>query len=447
LIALALCRLVFASYALQFGLERAVPSSGYLAARRVRVHERNAARVLRGMLRLRGVYIKLGQVLSVMVGILPSVYRKQLRSLQDQVPGRPFAEIERAFTRSIGKPPAACLQAIEPQPIAAGSLGQVHVARLLDGREVAIKLLYPGIRTEIALDLRVLRLAMLLFGGIVPRRDLETVHTALVDLLARETDYHHEAACMRRMADHFRDRNDVRVPEVIDELSSSDVLTMTRMHGVRVNDLAGLEAAGIEPQAVGRLLLRCFLEQLFVHRDYQGDPHPGNFLVQRGAEPDQLSLALLDFGAVCEIPQGFVDGLLEALLAFFARDGERLLRALAQMGFVAEDGDRELAQRTVLLYFDRLLRLRSHSPQALIDARPGQLARLLDPELERSELRTLTHAFRMPDGWFYLERALLLMFGLCGSIAPELDLIKVAYPYLMPLLAGRTREGQRESAE
>lgn len=477
--ALALVWLVFASYAVQFGLERlfgglrvtpppgsaggreaedAAPGDatsadstsaiapGWLARRRARVHERNAERLLRGMLSLRGVYIKLGQVLSVMVGLLPPVYRRTLSRLQDQVPPRPFAEIERVFTRSLGKPPSACLREIDPHPIAAASLGQVHLARLPDGSEVAIKLLYPNIRAVIAVDLRVLRFAMHLFRGIIPLRDLQTVHAALVDLLARETDYLHEAACMKRVARAFEGRKDVQVPEVIDALTSADVLTMTRMHGVKVGDAAALRAEGIEPDAVGKLILSSFLDQLFVHREFQSDPHPGNYLVHKTAS-GAPRLVILDFGAMCQAPPALVEGMIDALLAVVAQDGARLHIAIERMGFVAEDGDRELAQRAVLHYFGRLMQLRRHSAKALAERKPGELRRLLDPELELSELRALAHAFQLPPGWFYVERALLMMFGLVGSVAPELDLVRAIYPHLMPLLAARTQTASRQSAE
>lgn len=446
--ALALVWLVFASYALQFGLERARAAAApdWLSRRRARVHARNAERLLRGALSLRGVYIKLGQVLSVMVGLLPAVYRHTLSRLQDQVPPRPFAEVEAAFTRSLGKRPAECLREIDPHPIAAASLGQVHRARLSDGTQVAVKLLYPDIRSVIALDMRVLRFAMRLFSGIVPLRDLETVHAALVDLLARETDYLHEAACMKRALRNFAVRDDVLVPQVIDALTSKDVLTMTFMEGVKVSDAAALCAAGLDPSAVGKLILSSFLDQLFLHREFQSDPHPGNYLAN-ASETGAPRLVILDFGAMCEAPAALVDGMIEALLAFVAQDGDRLLVAIEHMGFVAEGGDRELAQRTVLRYFERLIKLRRHSPQALVARKPGELRQLLDPELELAELRALAHAFQLPPGWFYVERALVMMFGLVGSVSPELDLVRTAYPHLMPLLAARTHAASRESAE
>ncbi|MDH5675617.1 MAG: AarF/UbiB family protein [Myxococcales bacterium] len=450
--ALLLVWLIFFSYALQFTTERLFSRRrpgedgtvrtrlpGWLRRRRQRVHERNADRLLGGILKLHGVYVKLGQVLSILVGILPRVYRQRLSALQDQVPPRPFAELERSFRRSLGKAPGECFERIEEAPIAAASLGQVHRARLQDGREVAVKLLYPGIRELIAVDMRVLRTAMWLFSRFLPIKDLQIVHDALVDLLARETDYLHEADCMERMAENFRAHPDLLFPSPLRELSSGEVLTMSFMEGIKISDLEQLRAAGIDPDAVGRRLLQSFFEQLFLHRYFHADPHPGNFLVQPGPSPTEPRLVVLDFGAISEAPQGLIDGLTDALVAFFERDGSKLLEAFERMGFVTEEADRALVEQTVLMYFERLLSLSSRSPQALMSAKPGQLRRLLDPEMELRQLRELARSFTSPPGWFYIERALVMLFGLCGEVAPELDMLKVGFPYVMPLLQARTR--------
>src|SRR5262245_59429708 len=159
--------LIFGSYMTQLGLarllskrvhqpdgrpRRIVPE--WVKRRRQRVDARNARRLLRGMLRLRGVFIKLGQILSIMGGFLPKVYAKELEQLQDAVPPQPFAQIEAALRRSLGQPPLDLFADVEPEPIAAASLGQVHVAHLKDGSKVAVKVLYPGIRGIIAVDMR-----------------------------------------------------------------------------------------------------------------------------------------------------------------------------------------------------------------------------------------------------------------------------------------------------
>lgn len=409
----------------------------WLKRRAQTLHERNAKRLLRGILSLSGVYVKLGQVLSIMGGFLPTAFRKQLESLQDAVPPRPFSEMRASFEKSLGRAPEACFASIDELPIAAASLGQVHAAVLKDGRRVAVKLLYPGIRKLVRADLVVVRWVLRAYQRVLPVTNFDVVHASLVDLLRRETDYENEAACMRRFAANFAGSPHVVCPEVIAELSSGEVLTMTFMQGIKVSHVATLVQQGISPEAVAQRLLECFFEQLLSHRFFHADPHPGNFLVQPGPTPEQPLLVVLDFGAVTEAKPELIEGLIDVLVAYFGRDGAALLRGFSRMGFVAKEANRELLERTVLMYFERLLSVRNATPAAIMKARNGELRRLVDPNMELRRVRELSRSFAYPEGWFYVERALVMTFLLCGEIYPETDMLKVAFPYVMPKLAQR----------
>ncbi|HEX7478837.1 MAG TPA: AarF/UbiB family protein [Polyangiales bacterium] len=448
---------IFASYALQGALvrllQRELPASdregprhklpAWLKRRGLGLHERNAERLLHSILRLQGVYVKLGQVLSIMGGFLPSAFRKKLETLQDAVPPRPFAQMQAQFVESLGRPTSECFAHIESTPIAAASLGQVHVAYLHDGRKVAVKILYPGIRELVRLDLRLLRWALRAYQRYLPVGNLEVVHTSLVDLLRRETDYVHEAQCMRRFADNFKDRPYVLCPEVIAELSTREVLTMTFMEGIKVSHVATLAQQGIAVEVVAQRLLECFFEQLFVHRFFHADPHPGNFLVRKGESAEDPLLVVLDFGAVSEAREDLVEGLVDVLVAYFGRDGQALLRGFTRMGFAAGGGDQTLLEETVLMYFERLLTVKQRTPAALMRARTGELRKLVDPNMELHRVRELARAFTYPEGWFYIERALVMTFWLCGEIYPEIDMLGAAFPYVMPKLAARQLQSER----
>lgn len=418
---------------------------GWLWRRRKRVDLRNARRLLRAILRLRGVYIKLGQVLSIMGGFLPRVYTKELEALQDQVPPRPFAELEPTFVRDFGRPASSLYARIEQQPIAAASLGQVHEAWLEDGRKVAVKVLYPGIRDVIKVDMRVLRIAVTVYQWFVPVRNIERVHEALVDLLRRETDYLHEAEMMERMAANFVHRRDILFPEVVDARTTENVLTMTFMEGLKINRISEMPEHGIDPHAVAVRLVECFYEQLFVHRLFHADPHPGNFLVQAGRKPSRPKIVVLDFGAVSEVRQEMVDGMVDILQGLFDEDGDRLLRGFYRMGFVSEQADRELLEKTVMSYFSKLLRIKDRTPSALMRASPKELEALADPDVAREELRALMRSVTYPDGWFYVERASVLMFWLIGQIDPDVDTLRIGFPYVMPLvMAAKKTNGTPE---
>ncbi|NOY90432.1 MAG: AarF/ABC1/UbiB kinase family protein [Deltaproteobacteria bacterium] len=429
-----------------FGRLKRDPESGreqlvlpdWLRRQRRRVDEKNARRMLRGMLRLRGVYIKLGQVLSIMGGFLPRAYIRELESLQDDVPPRPFAEIRHALRRELGADPETIFADFDQQPIAAASLGQVHAAHLEDGRKVAVKVLYPRIRDVVRTDMKVVRLAMKVYRFFVPVQNIEQVHAALVDLLQRETDYLHEAECMRRVGKNFASQDDVVVPEVVDAHTTADVLTMTFMEGIKISRVEELEAAGISRHAVATRLIQSFYEQVFVHRFFHADPHPGNFLVQPGPDPEHPRLVILDFGAISDVSQEMVDGMLDVLRGFFEQNDELVLRGIETIGFVAPGGDRPLLDRTVRTYFQKLLQVEDRTVGAISRARTEELEALMDPEVEGRQLRDLMRSIRYPEGWFYVERASVLLFWLAGTIDPEIDTLQVGFPYVLPLLAQRT---------
>ncbi|MCA9521496.1 MAG: AarF/ABC1/UbiB kinase family protein, partial [Myxococcales bacterium] len=157
------------------------------------VHQKNSIRLYTGMLRLQGVYIKMGQVLSVMGSFLPEVYIRQLEKLQDAVPPKPFSAIKRAIEREHHKGVDEIFESFDREPEAAASLGQVHRATLPGGQPVAVKVLYPGIDRIVRMDLKILRLALRVYGWFVPVARIERIMDQVDDVLKRETNYLNEA--------------------------------------------------------------------------------------------------------------------------------------------------------------------------------------------------------------------------------------------------------------
>ncbi|HTN86243.1 MAG TPA: AarF/ABC1/UbiB kinase family protein, partial [Sorangium sp.] len=148
-------------------------------------------------------------------------------------------------------------------------------------------------------------------------------------------------------------------------------------------------------------------------------------------------------GAICEARDELIDGLLDILKGIFAQDDAAVVRGFRRMGFVAPGGNDALLERTVKSYFAKLLKIQDRTPAALMRARPEQLEKLADPELERGELQELMRSFEYPEDWFYVERACVLLFWLAAQIDPNLDTMAVGFPYLMPLMA--QREARAES--
>lgn len=424
--------LIVSSYLFQKAFARVI-GKRLAATRWERVHAKNARRLYRACVSMRGVYIKMRQVLSIMGSFLPPVYARELEALQDKVPARPFRDIEQAIASSLGARPQQLFASFDETPVAAASLGQVHRATTHDGEEVAVKVLYPNVAAIMRLDLRVIGWGLAVYRRFVPIAQLERLHAQLTEMLEQETDLSHEASCLTRMGDCFAGDPNVLVPAPRPDLSSKRVLTMSFMEGVKVSDREGLARLGLEPQAVARKLVEAFYKNLLVDGFFHADPHPGNFFAQRG--PDgAVRIVMLDLGSATPVHTPLVDGMMTILGGFMAKDDDMVMSGVETMGFVAEGGDRGLLERTVKQYFQKLLNLDITDFGNIGIDQAGDLA---DPGLRRRELRKLMRSVSFPEGWFYLERAAIILFGLSGQLAPELNLAQVGFPFVARYLATR----------
>lgn len=414
---------VLAAYGVQWLLVRLSQS---FSERWGIVHERNAQRLARGFTSLRGVFIKLGQVISVLGGFLPDQYRQALEKLQDQVPPRPLGEIVGRLEEAFGPDALARFTTFSPSPIAAASLAQVHKATLPDGREVAVKVLYPGIERLIQRDLFVLGLFQPIISRVFPIVRFDRVLSQLGAMLRRETDYANEQRNMQRLRDIFASNPDVVVPSVIPELSRVGVLTMTYEPGVRIGDVLRAPQPEIDPREVARLITDSYFTMLFEHRVLHADPHPGNFLVRPGPQ-----LVILDFGAVEEVAEPLARGLKTVILGALTRNADQVLAGAEQMGFVAPGGDRELLRDVGREYLKTLATLRVTDFSSFDRS---EMQKLSGYALVRGRLREVMRSVEYPDGYFYLERTLALLFGLVGQLEPSRGLPGVAAPIASKLM-------------
>ena len=235
--------LIYVSYMLQLTLVRWL-GEARVGKRWAKLHRRNAKRMYRGFVRLRGVYIKLGQILSLMGNFLPRAYADELEALQDEVPPQPYRRMARSFRRSMGRSPDEVYATFAHEPLAAASLGQVHEATTQAGERVAVKILYPNVATIIAIDLRVLGWALRVYRRFVPVQQIERVHEQLKDMLERETNYVNEPCPALKSLD-----DDGRVVYV-------GSLSKTLFPGLRLGFMVGPKALIDEARALRRLMVR-----------------------------------------------------------------------------------------------------------------------------------------------------------------------------------------------
>jgi ubiquinone biosynthesis protein len=422
--------IIFLSYMWQVSWARLWPTRYATSAQWKKIHRRNARRMFKGFVSLRGVYIKLGQILSVMGTFLPREYTEELEGLQDDVPPASYAKISRTFSQSFNKQPTEVFRTFEKEPIAAASLGQVHQATNGAGDKLAVKILYPNVATVIKVDLRVLGWAIKVYKNFVPVQQIERVHEQLADMLQRETDLENEARMITRMAKNFESDPDTLFPDVYPEWSSKTVLTMTFMDGVKITKKDALRKLELDPYAVATKLIKVFYKQLFIDRFFHADPHPGNFFVQKGPE-GQPRIVVLDLGSATELRKNLADGMFDILSGLMQRKDDLVVKGIDEMGFVAPTGDRALLERTTRKYFEKLLNL-NITDFGKID--PAVAQQLADPDMKRDELRELMKSIAYPEGWFYVERASVIMFGLQATLAPKLNGIQVGFPYIMQFM-------------
>ena len=408
-----------------------------------RAHRQNAERLATGFMELRGVFIKTGQVLSVTGTFLPSAYGEALARLQDKVPARPFSEIAGRLEEAFGADALERFGSFEQTPVAAASLAQVHRATTRDGRALAVKVLYPDIERLVRIDLGVLRSLLPVVRLLFPVSHVERVLEQLSAMLARETDYGHERENIERLRSIFAGRSDVVVPRVDAELTHAGVLSMSFEAGVKISDRDALAGIGVEPEAVAKLLVGCYVTMLFQHRVFHADPHPGNFLVRPGPQ-----LVILDYGAVEEVTERLQQGMQRVVMGAMARNDDEILAGLERMGFVAEGGDRELLKRVGREY---LAVLSSVKIQDFSKLDREHIEKLSGYDQMRGKLRQVMKSVEYPEGYFYVERTLALLFGLVGQLAPKLGLPGLVMPYasqaLMMNMAKAAASPKAPSAE
>ncbi|MBA3393607.1 MAG: AarF/ABC1/UbiB kinase family protein [Deltaproteobacteria bacterium] len=433
---------IFLSYLWQVSWARLWPARYDSRDRWKKINRRNARRMYKGFVRLRGVYIKLGQILSVMGTFLPREYTEELEALQDDVPPQRYKKIKATFVASFKKQPHEVFTTFNEEPIAAASLGQVHEATNAAGDRLAVKILYPNVATIIKVDLRVLGWALSVYSKFVPIQQISRVHEQLSDMLARETDLANEARCIMRMSKNFINDPDVLFPVVYPEWSSPTVMTMTFMDGCKITKRDALATMQLDPYDVATKLVKVFYKQLFIDRFFHADPHPGNFFVQRGPE-GQVRIVVLDLGSATQLTDNLADGMFDILSGLMTRKDDLVVQGINTMGFMAPSGDRALLERTVRKYFEKLLNL-NITDFGKID--PAVAQQLADPDMKRDELRELMKSIAYPEGWFYVERAAVIMFGLQSTLAPKLNGIHVGFPYITQFIMEKNAQRLADAA-
>ncbi len=378
-----------------------------------RAHAAAARQIHRLALALEGGLIKAAQIGGARADLFPRPFIDELGRFHDDVPPRPFAALAPLVEAELGAPLATIFAAVDPVPLGAASLAQVHRARLRDGSDVVIKIQYPEARRIIPLDLALLRRVAGLIQRLQRSLDLRSLVTEITRFVELELDFRREAASTQRLAALFADRPDVRVPRICEAYVRDRVLVMEYLDGIQVARVAALRAAGHVPSEVARRVGALYGEMLFERGFFHGDPHPGNLLVLADGR-----IGLLDFGLCKELPPRFATRIAEMLVAALIGDGDAALRAAAALDFDIAALRPEHLRRLVLAIVG--------------DADGGD---------DFGAVLAATRIRRIPDDFGLVLRTMLLLNGLSHRLAPGRRLIQAE---LLKHLAAGARAGLQQ---
>lgn len=373
-----------------------------------------AVRLRQALIALGPTFIKFGQLLSTRPDLLPPDIVTELDKLQDTVPPFPGSTAIATIEAELGRPIGELFHEFCTEPLAAASLGQVHGAVLHSGEQVVVKVQRPDIAARIHTDLAIIAdLATLaqerrVLGG---EYDLVELAWEVSNTLRGELDYRREGHNADRFRHNFRESALVHIPKIYWEYTSSHVLTSERLFGVKINDLQGLEASGIDRVALANNSMHLILQEIFSNGFFHADPHPGNFFALPGGV-----IGVVDFGQVGMLDRETTRQLLLLLVALVNHDTNGALRSLEQMGTISRHHITPGLRRDMRRFTDSLV----DRPLAELSARETI-----------EELLTLIHRhrLRMPAPLALLLKALVMMEGTGLQLDPTLDVFGIARPY------------------
>jgi predicted unusual protein kinase regulating ubiquinone biosynthesis (AarF/ABC1/UbiB family) len=387
---------------------------------------------------LGGVLIKLGQFLSTRVDILPPEVTRELAGLQDRIDPEPFDAIDAFLARQFGRPVAEVFAAFEERPLGAASLAQAHRARLPGGEPVVVKVLRPHIHSIVEADLAVLdhvvrRLVWI--KAIRERLDLKQLIREFTTTTRLELDLLLEKTQLQQFGEDFDQRSEIHIPKVFDDFCLPAVLTLEDVAYIKITDIDGMRACGIDPARVADVLYDAYMYQIFITHRVHVDPHPGNLFVRplpTGREREQgieailpgecaplaegrdFQLVFIDFGMTAQVSERLKAAMRMGAIGVGTQDARKIVQALIMAGTLRPGADLRRLEEAHQEWLQKIWGLRLGSL--------NETARREVSYFLREYRDLLRHTpFQVQADMLYIGRAVGLLAGLATAIDPEFD--------------------------
>lgn len=379
-------------------------------------NSRETGQKIRCMLEELGpAFIKLGQLLSIRSDLLPDEIVRELELLQDQVPPVPVEEIKAKIHEEFGRPTEEVFHYFKDECIAAASIGQVHEAVLPSGETVMVKVQRPGIKHVVHTDLEILRD----ISKLIEQRYDWAQYYNLTDMVAelsesirKELDYTEEARNSEMIQWQFEECESIKIPLIHPEFTTSQILTMEKIDGVKLNELSGIAAGHDEKRMIADLLVSSFITQILKEGFFHGDPHPGNILYI----PESEQLVFIDFGQVGRLSSSMRYNSATMMMGIMQEDADLIVKAILKMAYVPSNLNEREFQDDVEAISKNLAPSRNVRPNL------GMTVKDLFTVAQR-------HRVILPKEMTMMGKALITIEGIISDMDPSLDMIKLARPY------------------